>query len=247
MNPASDDDLGAIELRPIGIIHSCFPEKFGIPRQPGLVPEAEARLQLLAPYNRAEAVRGLEAFSHLWVLFLFHHCLRDDWRPMVRPPRLGGQRRLGVFATRAPYRPNPIGLSAVELRDIDTADGQVELRLGGVDLADGTPVLDIKPYLPYADSLPNASTGFAESAAADLVLAFGPQPDAYLAALPDSEAKRLRSLIVGLLSQDPRPGYQTAGGPGRGFGMRLEGLNIRWETQGKGFLVTGITPWNAVE
>ncbi len=245
MSPEPETGLTPIELRPIGVIHSCFPDKFGIPRQPGLVPEAEARLELLPPYNRVEAVRGLEDCSHVWILFLFHHCLRDDWRPTVRPPRLGGERRLGVFATRAPYRPNPIGLSAVALLGIDNSGGRVELRLGGIDLADGTPVLDIKPYLPYADSLPEARVGFGEAEPADLELAFAPQPEALLAALPQAEGRRLRSLISGLLRQDPRPAHQTGDTAGRGFGMRLEGLDIRWECLGNRFLVTRIEPWGS--
>ena len=242
MRPEPGAGLAPIEMRPIGVIRSCFPDKFGIPRQPGLVPEAEARLELLPPYNRVEAVRGLEDCSHVWILFLFHHCLRGDWRPTVRPPRLGGARRIGVFASRAPFRPNPIGLSAVALLGIDSSGG-VALRLGGVDLADGTPVLDIKPYLPYADSLPEARAGVGEAEPADLELDFAPQPEALLAALPGTEGRRLRSLISGLLRQDPRPAHQSTDLPGRGFGMRLEGLNIRWESRGNRFLVTRIEPW----
>ena len=151
---------------PIGVIHSCFKEKFGIPRQPGLVPAARAVLELLPPYNRAEAVRGLEGFSHIWVSFVFHACLDAPWKPTVRPPRLGGNRRLGVFATRSTHRPNPIGLSAVELERIETGPGRVLLHLKGADLMDGTPVLDIKPYLPYSDVIPGATGGFAAEAPA---------------------------------------------------------------------------------
>jgi hypothetical protein len=171
--------------------------------------------------------------------------MRDDWRPTVRPPRLGGERRLGVFATRAPYRPNPVGLSAVALLGIDSGDGRLALRLGGVDMADGTPVLDIKPYLPYADSLPEARVGFGGGEPADLELAFAPQPESVLAALPRAEARRLRSLISGLLRQDPRPAHQADDVTRRGFGMRLEGLDIRWESRGNRFLVTRIEPWGS--
>lgn len=154
-------------FRPIGLVRSCYTGKFGIPRQPGLVTAAEARLELFAEFAREEAFAGLEGFSHLWLLFVFHDAIDEGWRPTVRPPRLGGRRKVGVFASRAPHRPNPIGLSAVEFRGFvrgfdreGGGQGGLALRLGGVDLLDGTPVLDIKPYVPYADCLPQASSGF---------------------------------------------------------------------------------------
>jgi tRNA-Thr(GGU) m(6)t(6)A37 methyltransferase TsaA len=154
-------------FRPIGLVRSCYTGKFGIPRQPGLVTAAEARLELFAEFAREEAFAGLEGFSHLWLLFVFHDAIAEGWRPTVRPPRLGGRRKVGVFASRSPHRPNPIGLSAVEFRGFvrgfdreGNGQGGLALRLGGVDLLDGTPVLDIKPYVPYADCLPQASSGF---------------------------------------------------------------------------------------
>ena len=154
-------------FRPIGLVRSCYTGKFGIPRQPGLVTAAEARLELFAEFAREEAFAGLEGFSHLWLLFVFHDAITEGWRPTVRPPRLGGRRKVGVFASRSPHRPNPIGLSAVEFRGFfrgfdreGGGQGGLALRLGGVDLLDGTPVLDIKPYVPYADCLPLASSGF---------------------------------------------------------------------------------------
>ena len=154
-------------FRPIGLVRSCYTGKFGIPRQPGLVTAAEARLELFAEFAREEAFAGLEGFSHLWLLFVFHDAIAEGWRPTVRPPRLGGRRKVGVFASRSPHRPNPIGLSAVEFRGFvrgfdreGNGQGGLALRLGGVDLLDGTPVLDIKPYVPYADCLPLASSGF---------------------------------------------------------------------------------------
>lgn len=154
-------------FRPLGLVRSCYTGKFGIPRQPGLVTAAEARLELFAEFAREEAFAGLEGFSHLWLLFVFHDAITEGWRPTVRPPRLGGRRKVGVFASRSPHRPNPIGLSAVEfrgfVRGFDRESGGQDglaLRLGGVDLLDGTPVLDIKPYVPYADCLPLASSGF---------------------------------------------------------------------------------------
>ena len=154
-------------FRPLGLVRSCYTGKFGIPRQPGLVTAAEARLELFAEFAREEAFAGLEGFSHLWLLFVFHDALAEGWRPTVRPPRLGGRRKVGVFASRSPHRPNPMGLSAVEFRGFirgfdreGSGQGGLALRLGGVDLLDGTPVLDIKPYVPYADCLPQASSGF---------------------------------------------------------------------------------------
>ena len=156
-------------VHPIGIIHSCFSEKFGIPRQPGLVPVARAILEMRPPYDRDEAVNGLETFSHLWIIFVFHANPKGKWQPTVRPPRLGGNRRLGVFATRSGFRPNPIGLSVVRLEGIRRYKNKLLLDLSGVDLLDRTPVLDIKPYLPYVDSVPDAIGGFADRRPASAV------------------------------------------------------------------------------
>ena len=142
------------ELTPIGTIESCFKEKFGVPRQPGLAPAARASLILQPPYNRPEALAGLEAFSHIWLVYLFHAIEKGKWKPTVRPPRLGGNRRTGVFATRSNFRPNPIGLSAVKLENIVTRGPDIRLELSGVDLLDGTPVLDIKPYIDGVDQPP---------------------------------------------------------------------------------------------
>lgn len=150
-------------LNPIGTIHSCFKEKFTIPRQPGLVKQAKATLELIEPYNRKEAVRGLEEFSHIWVVFVFHkNESRGQWKPTVRPPRLGGNKRVGIFASRSPHRPSPIGMSAVKLEGIEESKDKILLHLSGVDLLDGTPVLDIKPYIGYADSIEDSYDGFAK-------------------------------------------------------------------------------------
>ena len=220
-----------IELQPIGIIHSCFKEKFGIPRQAGLVREATATLELLPPWDREEALRGLEGFSHVWILFLFHGVAQQGWRPMVRPPRLGGNKRIGVFASRSPFRPNPIGLSAVELGAIERRDGRLLLELRGVDLLDGTPVLDIKPYVPYADSIPDARGGFAGQApGAGIEVLFSAEAEHFLSALGDGQ--RLQRLIVQLLEQDPRPAYLEGGSRRTEFGMRLFDYNIRWSFRG---------------
>ena len=234
-------ELAPITLTPVGVIRSCFKEKFGIPRQPGLVPEAEATLELVPPYNRPEAVRGLEAFSHLWLIFAFHAIPDRPWQPTVRPPRLGGNRRLGVFATRSTFRPNPVGLSVVGLQSIDAREGQVRLHLSGVDLLDGTPILDIKPYLPYVDRIESAVGGFADTApGAELTVEFS---DAALQQCHNQTVlppERLIALITGLVAQDPRPAYAAGQISSRVYGMRLYDFDIRWQVSGAAAQVISI-------
>ncbi|NIZ26262.1 tRNA (N6-threonylcarbamoyladenosine(37)-N6)-methyltransferase TrmO, partial [Escherichia coli] len=165
--------MSSFQFEQIGVIRSPYKEKFAVPRQPGLVKSANGELHLIAPYNQADAVRGLEAFSHLWILFVFHQTMEGGWRPTVRPPRLGGNARMGVFATRSTFRPNPIGMSLVELKEVVCHKDSVILKLGSLDLVDGTPVVDIKPYLPFAESLPDASASYAQSApAAEMAVCF---------------------------------------------------------------------------
>ena len=156
--------MSSFQFEQIGVIRSPYKEKFAVPRQPGLVINGGGELHLVAPYNQADAVRGLEAFSHLWVVFVFHQTMEGGWRPTVRPPRLGGNARMGVFATRSTFRPNPIGMSLVELKGIRCQKDQVILELGSLDLVDGTPVIDIKPYLPFAEALPDARASYAQDA-----------------------------------------------------------------------------------
>ncbi len=156
--------MSSFQFEQIGVIRSPYKEKFAVPRQPGLVKSACGELHLIAPYNQADAVRGLEAFSHLWVLFVFHQTMDGGWRPTVRPPRLGGNARMGVFATRSTFRPNPIGMSLVALKSIECRKESVILKLGSLDLVDGTPVVDIKPYLPFAEALPDAAASYAQQA-----------------------------------------------------------------------------------
>lgn len=213
-----------IQFTPIGVIRSCFGAKFGTPRQPGLVPSASAELILLPPYDQPDCLRGLEGCSHVWLLFLFHASAEQGWAPTVRPPRLGGNRRVGVFASRSPFRPNPIGLSAVELEGLIERPGKRGLRLRNHDLVDGTPVLDIKPYLPYSDSLPQARppVGF-EQAPDRCRVVFSAAAEADLHGAP----AELRALIEQTLALDPRPAYRQ-GESGRLHGATLAGCNVRW-------------------
>jgi tRNA-Thr(GGU) m(6)t(6)A37 methyltransferase TsaA len=220
-------------FKPIGEIHSCFKEKFGIPRQAGLASEATATLELFPPYDSEEALAELAGFSHIWLLFVFHQALREDWCPTVRPPRLGGNRRIGVFASRAPFRPNPIGLSAVRLEGIDCQDGRCRLQLRGADLVEGTPVLDIKPYLPYADALPEAVAGYAaEAPAARFEVEFSETAAAQCARYEQTRFPALRQLITQVLQTDPRPAYRTSQGDEQCYGMRLYDFDLQWCVEG---------------
>jgi len=216
----------------IGIIHSCYTEKFGIPRQPGLADSAEATLELLPPYNRSEAVKGLDAFSHIWITFVFHHVTRQVWKPTVRPPRLGGNQRIGVFATRSTHRPNPLGLSVVELVGIECVNGRVVLQLKGVDLLDGTPVLDIKPYIPYVDNVSQAQAGFADQAPQHQLSVIFSDAAMQSCHRLASRYPKLQSLLVETLALDPRPAYQCESGKRKEYGMRIYGMNIRFRIDG---------------
>lgn len=204
----------------IGIVHSPFKEKFAIPRQPGLT-STPAIIELLPPYAVADAVKGLEAFSHIWISFVFHGVTDREWKPLVRPPRLGGNEKLGVFATRSTHRPNPLGLSVVALEKIDVRDG-VKLHVRGIDLLDGTPVLDIKPYVPYVDSVGDARSGFAPDKPQRLTVRW--QPDAL--AIAEKISKEFRAMVEDILAYDPRPAYQDE--PGRVYGVRLGDVNVRF-------------------
>ena len=220
-------------MQAIGIVESCFKEKFAIPRQPGLSPSAEAIVRLLPPFDTPEMVRGLDGFSHVWLLWIFHATAAQGWRPTVRPPKLGGNRRLGVLATRSTFRPNPVGLSVAKLSRIDTSKG-VCLHVAGADLLDGTPVIDIKPYLHYTDAIADASDGYADCGAQPMPVAFTPAAEQMLTEL-SARYPRLRQLIIEVLAQDPRPGYvQTSA---REYGMQLFDINIRWRCDGQQALV----------
>ena len=211
-------------LRPIARIQSDFSEKFGIPRQSGLVEALRARVVFAPEYRVREAFRGLEGFSHIWLVWGFSQNVGAGWSPTVRPPRLGGNVRMGVFATRSPFRPNPIGLSCVELLaiDYDAPDGPA-LVVGGADLLDGTPILDVKPYVPHADCRPQARGGFADAHREDrLAVDFPPQLEALV---PPDKREALRGVLAG----DPRPSYQRD--PQRLYGLGFAGLQVRFTVE----------------
>lgn len=210
-----------VPMHVIATMHSAFPAKFGIPRQSGLVEALRSTIVFQPPYRNPDALRGLEGFSHLWLIWSFSEARRETWSPTVRPPRLGGNTRMGVFATRSPFRPNPIGLSSVKLEEIQQHPefGPV-LHVSGADLLDGTPIFDIKPYLPYTDAHPEASQGFT-SAYQDYRLTVD-FPPALLEQVPSEQ----REALIGVLAQDPRPSYQAD--PERVYGMTFGGLNVRF-------------------
>ena len=221
-------------IRAVARIRSDFPTKFGIPRQSGLVAELRARVIFEPACRSPEAVRGLEDFSHIWLIWQFSQALREGWSPTVRPPRLGGNRRLGVFASRSPFRPNALGLSAVGLEAVeqDPVLGPV-LHVAGADLLDGTPIYDIKPYIPYADSLPEAAGGFTDRV--ERVMLAVDCPPALLEQVP----KEKRTALLGVLAQDPRPSYQAD--PDRVYGMSFAGLEVRFTVDGGRLVVTEIS------
>ncbi|TPW18198.1 MAG: SAM-binding protein [Halothiobacillaceae bacterium] len=232
----------SLQIEPIGIVHSCFKEKFGIPRQPGLIASASAVVELFTPYNRAEAVRGLEAFSHIWLLFIFHEAQRQQWSATVRPPRLGGNKRVGVFASRSPFRPNPIGMSVVTLDAVEITDKRLLLHISGIDILDKTPVIDIKPYLNYVDAIPTARGGFAaEAPLKKLHVVFTPQA---LIECEQHQTNRpqLRTLIEEVVALDPRPAYMSDSDQEREYGLRLFDFDLRWRVEGELALILELHP-----
>ena len=218
----------------IARIRSDFPTKFGIPRQSGLVDELEAAVVFEPEFRNPDAVRGLDGFSHLWLIWQFSAAVRDTWSPTVRPPRLGGNARMGVFATRSPFRPNPIGLSCVRLSRVEISpDLGPVIYVRGADLMDGTPIYDIKPYIPYADCRPEATGGFTDSAG-DFLLTVN-CPEELLGTVPPAR----RDALLAVLSHDPRPSYQND--PERVYGMSFAGCNVRFRVADGVLTVTDIT------
>lgn len=222
--------MHSLDFQPIGYITSCYQEKFGIPRQPGLVTAAKSQLILSDSFGE-ESIRGLEGFSHIWLQFIFHQTQQQGWKPMVRPPRLGGNKKVGVFASRSTFRPNSIGLSVVELRSIEVKKSTVILHLLGCDLLDKTPVLDIKPYLPYVDAISDAVGGFASE-----------KPESHIEVFFTDSAKsqcelasvRLGEDIINLITQilalDPKPSYQNNKvDKDRIYRMKLYDFDLSWQ------------------
>lgn len=221
------------EINIIAHIHSDFSSKFGIPRQSGLVDELEATIIFEPEYRNPDALRGIEKYSHLWILWQFSECMGKEWTPTVRPPRLGGNKRMGVFATRSPFRPNPIGLSSVRLLGVDKTEKYgLILRVAGADLLDGTPIYDIKPYLPYVDSHPEASNGFAlNEKEGRLSVEF---PDELLKKIPSEK----QAALIAVLAQDPRPAYQDD--PERIYGIEFAGFDVRFTVSQSALKVIGM-------
>ena len=220
-------------MKVIARIHCDFVEKFGIPRQSGLVPETRARIVFEPEYRNPDALRGIETYSHLWLIWSFSKAQRDTWSPTVRPPRLGGNTRMGVFATRSPFRPNAIGLSCVTLEEVrlHTPEGPV-LIVGGADLMDGTPIYDVKPYLPFADSHPDARGGFASEKES-----YALRVDFPAKLLEQIEADK-REAVLGVLAHDPRPSYQND--PLRVYGVRFGEHNIKFRVEDGILTVVGV-------
>ena len=220
------------EFSVIARIRSDFATKFGVPRQSGLVDALESTIVFEPEYRNADALRGLEGFSHIWLIWVFDKAVRDTWSPTVRPPPQGGKNPMGVFATRSPFRPNPIGLSCVRLAGIEeTAEGTV-LRIRGADLMDGTPILDIKPYIPYADCKPEALGGFASAPAGETLEVL--IPEGLLLRIPENRRESLR----GVLAQDPRPHYHDD--PERIYGFGFGGMEVKFRVAGNVLTVTDI-------
>ena len=221
-------------LKTIATIHTDFPSKFGIPRQGGLVEALKATVTFEPEYRDATALRGLEGYSHLWLIWLFSESVMDGFSPTVKPPRLGGNRRMGVFATRSPFRPNPLGLTCVKLEGIELSVPQGPLlRVAGADLMDGTPIFDIKPYIPYADCHPEATGGFTDGIRYErLDVDF---PEALLGEIPPDK----RQALIEVLAQDPRPGYRH-GEASRRYGVAFAGYDVRFTVEGNALTVVEV-------
>ncbi len=218
-------------ITPIGLLHSPFKEKFGIPRQSGLIQSASASIEFFPPYNDPNAFKGLQSFSHIWLTFGFHQNDIHKWRPLIRPPRLGGNEKIGVFASRSSFRPNGLGMSVVELLKVETSDSTTSLKIACPDILDGTPIYDIKPYIEYSDAIKNTQCGFAHSPPKiKFEVKFKSECTIYLELVCSEYEGQLESLIRETLAYDPRPAYHesTTQNSNREYGILLYDLNIRW-------------------
>ncbi len=221
--------MSTITISEIGIVESPYQQKFGIPRQPGLAPAAKGKIKLMGEFNTPYAFKSIEQYSHLWLIFVFHQTMEQGWKPLVRPPRLGGNVKTGVFATRSTFRPNPLGLSVVKNDGVEIINGQVYLNISELDLLDGTPIVDIKPYLPFADSLPHASSDFAPTApVGNVEVEFSELAQQQVKAA-EVRYPQLQTLIEQVLLQDPRPAYKRAKNDDKIYAICLYDLNIRWQ------------------
>lgn len=225
-NNSKLNEIYSHTIRPVGVVHSCFTEKFGIPKQPGLVTSAAGEIELFPEFGRQELVKELDGFSHIWVSFLFHQAIKDGWRPTVRPPWLGGQRRVGVFASRSPHRPNFMGLSVVRLKGIEKRGKTIFLTLSGFDMLDQTPVIDIRPYLPYSDSINDADSGYADYELQSNRVVFSKTAQKFCSQYREKTGRDLYTLIEEIIAQDPRPASQKK--RGKEFGMTLWDVNCRF-------------------
>ncbi|WP_027858243.1 tRNA (N6-threonylcarbamoyladenosine(37)-N6)-methyltransferase TrmO [Marinobacterium jannaschii] len=234
----------SLTLSPIAVVRSAYVQKFGIPHQPGMTGSLRSFIEFMPDIASAEAVRGLEQCSHIWLVFVFSATMDEGWKPTVRPPRMGGKTRLGVFATRTPHRPNPIGLSPVKLEAVHTSGGKVTLEVSGADLLDGTPILDIKPYLPGSDCLPEAHYPLASSREKlDYPVVFSEQADIELKAWQKQHGQPIHDQIAEVLLCDPRPGYARENND-REYGINLYDLNIRWQVANEQVRVVSVeTDW----
>ena len=231
-----------MQMKPIAYIKSPYKQKFAIPRQPNLVKEAKGEIVFEKGFSDPNCLRGIEQFSHLWLIFNFHETQDKGWSPTVQPPRLGGKENVGVFATRSTFRPNPIGMSVVKNLGLEHTGSSLILKVGGLDLLDSTPILDIKPYIPYADALPDAQAGFAETVpGSEYEIVFSEEAEQELNKL-QQDYPDLKAFITSVLKQDPRPAWRKKDIDDKRYGMTLYDFNIKWQIQENQIQVISIKP-----
>lgn len=230
-----------LQYQAIGYVQSPYKQKFAIPRQPNIVPEVSGEIVLSGEFADPNVLRHIDQFSHLWLLFHFHETAGQGWSPTVQPPRLGGKERVGVFASRSPFRPNSVGMSAVKNLGHVSHRGKLIITVGGLDLLDGTPIIDIKPYLPYADCLTDANGGYAErTPASELSVVYCRDAQRQLADL-QTRYPQLQNIITSVLKQDPRPAWRVKENDDKQYGITLYDLNIKWRVDEKNIVVSSIS------